>query len=73
MSKLKSLTRKEFIKKLKTFSLECPFQCGDHQFMCIKNCKIKIPNPHSQKDVPKFIVQLTIKHLNISRNEWINA
>lgn len=73
MPKLKSLSRKEFIKKLKALGLEGPFQGGDHQFMCSKKCKIKIPNPHSQKDVPTFIIQLTIKQLEISRDDWIKA
>ena len=72
MPKLKSLTRKEFIKKLRKFGLEGHFQGGDHQFMCLRQCKIKIPNQHSQKDIPKFIIQLTIRQLKISRDEWIN-
>jgi predicted RNA binding protein YcfA (HicA-like mRNA interferase family) len=43
MPKLRPLSRKEFIKKLKNVGLEGPFQGGDHQFMSNENLKIKIP------------------------------
>lgn len=73
MPKLKSVTRREFIKKLQHLGLEGPVQGGDHQFMIGEQCKIKIPNPHSQKDIPSFVIQLTIKTLGITREEWENA
>ncbi len=72
MPKLTPLSRKEFIKKLKGFGLQGPFQGGDHQFMCNKNCRIKVPNSHSKKDIPIFIIQLTIRQLGKSKDEWIN-
>lgn len=73
MPKLGPVNRKEFIRKLKVFGLEGPIQGGDHQYMCGKGCKIKIPNPHKEKDVPVFIIQLVIKELGISRDDWMNA
>ena len=73
MPKLKPLTRREFLKKLKNLGLEGPIQGGDHQFMCGDGFKVKILNPHSKKDIPSFIIQLTIKQLGVSRDEWIQA
>ena len=73
MPKLLPISRREFINKLKNLCFDVPYQGGDYQFMVKEQCKITVPNPHVQKDIPKYIVQLVIKQLEISREEWEKA
>ena len=73
MPKLLPISRREFIDKLKNLGFDGPYQGGDHQIMVKDACKITVPNPHAQKDIPKYIIQLVIKQLGISREEWEKA
>ncbi len=72
MPKIKPLSRKEYLKKLKKFGFSDIQRGGDHDFLVTDNAKIKLPNVHAQKDIPVFIIQKTIKVLGIDRNKWIN-
>ncbi len=43
---LANISRRELIRKFRTFGFEGPFSGGKHQFMVKAHKKIRIPNPH---------------------------
>ena len=48
---LRKVSRKELIRKFKAHGYVGPFSGGKHQFMVKGQHKIRIPNPHSGKDI----------------------
>ena len=69
MAKLRPISRKGLIRKLKNLGFNGPFVAKRHQYMIGKNQKIFIPNPHG-KDIGVPLVRRIIKQLNISPEEF---
>ena len=69
MSKLRPLSRKVLIRKLKSLGFEGPFVAKRHQYMLKESKKIFIANPHG-KDIGVPLVSLIIKQLNITLDEF---
>ena len=51
-------------------STEGPFSGGKHQFMVKSQKKIRIPNPHGNKDIHVSLVNEILKQAEISHDEW---
>lgn len=46
-----AISRSELIRKFKEFGYDCPFSGAKHQFMIKGSQKVRIPNPHSSKEI----------------------
>ena len=68
-----SISRRELIRKFKALGFEGPFSGGKHQFMIKIQKKIRIPNPHTKKDVHVSLVNEILKQAEISPEEWEQA
>jgi len=49
MTKLTSINRNDFIKKLRSFGFEGPYSGGKHSFMIKGKIRLTLPNPHKKK------------------------
>ncbi len=70
---MKSVTRREIIKRLKRLGFDGPHSGGKHQFMRRKDgLKIRVPNPH-QSEPSIGLLLLILKHAGISKSDWEKA
>jgi predicted RNA binding protein YcfA (HicA-like mRNA interferase family) len=65
-----SISRRELIRKLKTLGFSGPFSGGRHQFMIKGPLKLRIPNPHSGKDIHISLLQEILRQAGISQETW---
>ncbi len=70
MPKLRSVSFKELVKKLKEFDFECPYSGGKHLYMIKGNLRLTIPNPHKQ-NISVDLLKKILKQAGIAREEWI--
>jgi predicted RNA binding protein YcfA (HicA-like mRNA interferase family) len=70
---LKSITRRELIKKFKKLGFSGPYSGGKHQFMIKGQLKVRIPNPHSKGDIDVSLLREILRQANISNEEWNNV
>jgi len=70
---IQNISRRKLIKKFKSLGYEGPFSGGKHQFMMKGTRKIRIPNPHSGKNIHASLVKEILKQAGISGEEWGNA
>ena len=68
-----SISRRELIRKFRALGFEGPFSGGKHQFMIKSQKKIRIPNPHTKKDVHVSLVNEILKQAEISPEDWEQA
>ncbi|MBN2441594.1 MAG: type II toxin-antitoxin system HicA family toxin [Spirochaetales bacterium] len=71
MSKLKPISWKEFVKKLKLFGFIGPYQEGKHPYMLKGDVVLTVPNPH-KKEISIDLLSRLLKQAGISRDEWID-
>ena len=71
MPKIKPISRKELISKLKALDFEGPFRATKHQYMIKGKHKIFIPNPHGGKDIGIPLLKKIIRQIGISQNKFI--
>ena len=64
-----SLSRKEVIRKFKTFGFSGPYSGGKHQFMVNEKLKIRIPNPHGSEIGPGLLNEI-LRQAGISPEDW---
>jgi predicted RNA binding protein YcfA (HicA-like mRNA interferase family) len=67
---MSSISRKDFIRKLKIFGFNGPYSGGKHQFMIKDSLKLRIPNPHGAKDISISLLKEILRQANISFDEW---
>ncbi|MCJ7804615.1 type II toxin-antitoxin system HicA family toxin [Patescibacteria group bacterium] len=67
------ISRKEIIRKFRTLGYSGPFSGGRHQFMIKGKKKIRIPNPHGNKDINISLVKEILRQAEISNEEWGKA
>ncbi len=48
MPKLRPISWRELVKRLKNFGFEGPYQSGKHPYMIKGDLVLTIPNPHSE-------------------------
>jgi predicted RNA binding protein YcfA (HicA-like mRNA interferase family) len=69
----RNVSRKELIRKFKALGYIGPFTGGKHQFMVKGQHKIRIPNPHGNKNISVGLLKQILKQANISDSEWDKA
>ena len=69
MSKLRPLTRRELVRRLKALGVDGPHPGGKHQWMRRETIRLIVPNPHSG-DVDPGLIRRLLRHAGISVEEW---
>ncbi len=68
--KLTPVSWPEFVRKIKAFGFEGPFQGGKHPYMIKGSFVLTIPNPH-RKEISVDLITRIIRQVGISRDEWL--
>jgi predicted RNA binding protein YcfA (HicA-like mRNA interferase family) len=68
-----NISRRELIRKFRTFGFEGPVSGGKHQFMVKAQRKIRIPNPHGSREIHVSLVNEILRQAEISHKEWDQA
>jgi len=72
MSKLRPISFKELVKKLKNLGFEGPFPGGKHMFMIRGDLRLSIPNPHRHA-IGADLLKRLLRKGGIQRDEWNQA
>ena len=67
--KIGPLSWTEFVRRLRNFGFDGPFQGGKHPYMIKGDIVLTIPNPHRSEISSDLIVRI-IRQAGISREEW---
>jgi len=73
MPKIKPISRKERIAKLKSLGFKGPFTATKHQYMVKGRHKIFIPNPHKGKDIGVPLLKKIISQIGIRQDEFLRV
>jgi len=71
MEKLKPVTWKQFVSRMKELGFEGPFFGGKHPKMIRVNITTIIPNRHESEIGVGFLRRL-LRQAGISKDEWLN-
>jgi predicted RNA binding protein YcfA (HicA-like mRNA interferase family) len=63
------ISRKELIRKFRSFGYSGSVSGGKHQFMIKGSQKIRIPNPHTEDIGPPLLKEI-LRQAGISSPEW---
>ncbi|MER3483825.1 MAG: hypothetical protein C4332_12395 [Meiothermus sp.] len=68
---MKSINRRELIRRLQLLGFEGPFSGGKHQYMRRNSDgkRITLPNPH-KTDVSGNLLAKILRDANLTREEW---
>ena len=70
LTKLKPVSLRNLIKRLKELGFEGPYQGGRHPYMVKEGLVLTIPNPH-KKSIGVDLLSRILKQANITREEWL--
>ena len=70
MTKLKPVSQKNLIKRLKELGFKGPYQGGKHPFMVKEGLVLTIPNPHKEI-IGIDLLKRILKQARIGRKEWL--
>lgn len=70
MPKLKPISWRELVRKLRKFGFEGPYQVGKHPYMIKGNFTLTIPNPHL-KDISVDLLSRILKQAEINKKNWL--
>lgn len=71
MPKLRPISRRSLIKKLRKLGFNGPFSVTHHQYMEKGRHRIFIPNPHG-RDIGIPILKQIIKQIGINREQFLS-
>ena len=71
MAKIAPVAWAEFIKGLRKFDFDGPFQGGKHPYMVKDDIVLTIPNPHKREISVDLVIRI-IKQAGITREQWLN-
>ncbi|MBI5528247.1 MAG: type II toxin-antitoxin system HicA family toxin [Deltaproteobacteria bacterium] len=69
MPRLKSVKRRDLIRRLRGFGFDGPYSGGKHQFMQRGDLALVVPNPH-QSDIGAELLARILRQAGISKSEW---
>ena len=69
--RLTPVTRAELVRRFRELGWEGPRQGTKHDFMIKGKHKVRIPNPHKNKDIGANILNAILSQADISRSEWL--
>jgi predicted RNA binding protein YcfA (HicA-like mRNA interferase family) len=72
LPKLKPVSQRELIKKLRKLGFDGPEMGGKHLYMTKGNFTLTIPNPHKE-DIGVDLLLRILRRAGISRQEWLSA
>ena len=72
MPRLKPVSWRELIQKLKILGFEGPYQGGKHPYMVRGNMVLTIPNIHRGEISVDLVLRL-LRQGGISRQEWLES
>ena len=72
MTKLRPVTYKDLVSRLKTFGFEGPYSGGKHLYMLKGDLRLTIPNPHKKEISVDLLVRI-LRQAGIPREEWIKS
>ena len=70
MPKLKPVSWRELVRRLKKFGFDGPYQVGKHPYMIKGDLTLTIPNPHP-KDISIDLLSRILKQAEIDKKNWI--
>ena len=70
MSRLKPVSRREFVQRMRELGFEGPYAGGRHPQMRRGNVTVIIPNPHEGEISVGFLIRL-LRQAGITREEWL--
>jgi hypothetical protein len=70
MTKLRPVSRRELIQRLRLLHFDGPFCGGRHFFMSRDAIDVRIPNPH-QSDISVDLLIRLLRQAGVSRKEWL--
>jgi len=68
---MKPISRRELIKRLRSFGFEGPFSGGCHSFMRNGQLKLRVPNPH-EGDISVPLLKEILRQAGLNENDWGN-
>ncbi|MGD1095199.1 MAG: type II toxin-antitoxin system HicA family toxin [Bryobacteraceae bacterium] len=69
MSKLRPVSQRELVRRLRELGFQGPYQEGKHPFMTRRERRVTIPNPH-EADISVDLLTRILRQAGISRDEW---
>jgi predicted RNA binding protein YcfA (HicA-like mRNA interferase family) len=66
----KTIPLRELIRRFRVLGFNGPFSGGRHQFMAKGAQKVRIPNPHQQKDIGISLIDEILRQASITEEEW---
>ena len=69
MTKLRPVSRREMIKRLKNLGFDGPFSGGRHQFLVRADVRLVLPNPH-RGEIGVDLLSRILRQAGISRDQW---
>lgn len=68
-----TISRRVLIRKFKALGFVGPFSGGKHQFMVKGRKKIRIPNPHGDREIDMSLVREVLRQADIKIEDWEKA
>jgi predicted RNA binding protein YcfA (HicA-like mRNA interferase family) len=69
MPKLRPVSRREPVRRLRALGFEGPYQEGKHPFIVRRVLRVPVPNPHDG-DIGIDLLSRILRLAGISRDEW---
>ena len=70
-SRLRPITRRDLIKRLRRLGWEGPRHANNHDYMFKGKRKVHIPNQH-RSDISVGLLHLILKQAEITNKEWFD-
>jgi len=67
------ISRRELVRKFRALGYRGPFRGTKHQFMILGAKKIRIPNPHGDREIHGSLVAAILRQAEIDRRDWDRA
>jgi predicted RNA binding protein YcfA (HicA-like mRNA interferase family) len=64
------VSRKELIRKFRSFGFTGPYSGGKHQFMVKEELKVRVPNPHQAGEISDSLLREILRQAGISKDDW---
>ena len=64
------ITRRELIRRFRKLGFRGPYSGGKHQFMAKGSLKVRVPNPHRERDITDALLNEILRQADISKAEW---
>jgi predicted RNA binding protein YcfA (HicA-like mRNA interferase family) len=69
MSRLRPVSRRELVRRLRVLGFQGPYQQGKHPFMVRGALRVPVPNPH-EGDIGVDLLSRILRQAGVEREEW---